>query len=63
VAGSPIRTGGCTVAPLPGCGEDEDAWNLTIVTDTASVTYGDNFYACQKQYASYVATEGLDNLD
>jgi hypothetical protein len=44
------------------CGADKDSWTLTVERSDGTVTYGDDFYACEKQYQNYVAEAGLDAL-
>ncbi len=51
-----------TISGGTGCGADKDSWTFTLEKAGGSRTYGDDFYACQKQYAAYVTTDSLDNL-
>jgi hypothetical protein len=51
-----------TLSAGTSCGEDKNAEVLTVQTATDSTTYGDDFYACLKQYPGYVKSAGLDNL-
>jgi hypothetical protein len=51
-----------TISSAPGCGADKDQQSLTVQTNSDAITYGDDFYACQKQYDAYVATARLDAL-
>ncbi len=51
-----------TISNSTQCGADKDQESLTVQTNSDAITYGDDFYACQKQYASYVVTAGLEHL-
>jgi len=51
-----------TVSDRTSCGADKDRESLTMSTATDSVTYGDDFYACAKQYPRFVASDSLANL-
>jgi hypothetical protein len=44
------------------CGADAPYRNLVVAKSTASITYGDDFYGCQKQYAHYVSSDDLYSL-
>ena len=45
------------------CGADLDLRSLEVVSSAlVSTIYGDDFYACDKQYDLYVEFEGLENL-
>ena len=50
------------ISNASSCGADKDQQSLTVQTSSDTMTYGDDFYACQKQYEAYVATAGLDHL-
>ena len=51
-----------TISNVSSCGADKDQQSLTVQTNSDAITYGDDFYACQKQYDAYVATARLDEL-
>ncbi|MES1165619.1 MAG: hypothetical protein ABUR63_07680, partial [Verrucomicrobiota bacterium] len=51
-----------TVSHATTCGADRDVWALSVQTATATTTYGDDFYVCEKHYPQYVVSESLDNL-
>jgi hypothetical protein len=42
------------------CGADKGSWDLTVTSPDGTLTYGDDFYACQDDYDHFV--EGLDGL-
>ena len=51
-----------TISNASSCGADKDEQSLTVQTSGDAITYGDDFYACLKQYDAYVATARLDAL-
>lgn len=52
-----------TTSAATSCGADLDFRTLTVErANDDFVTYGDDFYACQKEYARYVTSASLDNL-
>jgi len=53
---------GVTVSDRNSCGADKNTEIFTVHTSSDSVTYGDDFYACQHQHASYVTSDSLDHL-
>jgi hypothetical protein len=44
------------------CGADLDARSLEVDSASGQIVYGDDFYACLKQYDHYVETGGLNSL-
>jgi hypothetical protein len=52
-----------TVTNNMSCGADAASRDLSLAKPTASITYGDDFYACLKQYPYYVAYDSLDVLE
>jgi len=51
-----------TISDRVMCGADKPTLTLEIVTPSGSIVYGDDFYACDKQYAQYVISAALDQL-
>ena len=51
-----------TVSDRTECGADLEQRQLVVDSTTGSVTYGDDFYACQPNYPHFVTTASLDNL-
>ncbi len=51
-----------TVSDRMTCGADKPTFALEIVGASGSTLYGDDFYACEKQYAHYVDSGKLDQL-
>ena len=51
-----------TVSNNTTCGADAGQRQLEVDSTTGSVTYGDDFYACERNYPYFVTTESLDNL-
>jgi len=51
-----------TLSDRTTCGADLEQRQLVVESTTGSVTYGDDFYACQPNYPYFVTTESLDNL-
>jgi hypothetical protein len=51
-----------TVSNKTTCGADADQRELTVATATGSLEYGDDFYACDTSYTSFVDSNSLDNL-
>ena len=51
-----------TISDRVMCGADKPNLTLEIVTPSGSTVYGDDFYACDKQYARYVISAALDQL-
>ncbi len=51
-----------TVTGNMNCGADAPSRDLSLAKPGASITYGDDFYACLKQYPHYVASDSLDVL-
>lgn len=51
-----------TVSDKTTCGADAGQRQLEVDSTTGSVTYGDDFYACEPNYPYFVTTESLDNL-
>lgn len=52
-----------TVSGRTSCGADADDRHLTVESATGSLTYGDDFYACQTTYPSFVTFESLNGLE
>jgi hypothetical protein len=44
------------------CGADLDSRSLDVNGTSGSITYGDDFYACEKMYDQYVFSDELANL-
>jgi hypothetical protein len=57
VAASAVKVSNVTT-----CGADLDSRSLDVNGTSGSITYGDDFYACDKLYQHYVQTEPLNNL-
>jgi hypothetical protein len=51
-----------TISDRVMCGADKPNLTLEIVTPSGSTVYGDDFYACDKQYGQYVISAALDQL-
>ncbi len=51
-----------TVSDRTICGADLEQRQLAVDSTTGSLTYGDDFYACQPNYPAFVTTASLDNL-
>ena len=51
-----------TVSNKTSCGADAGQRQLEVDSTTGSVTYGDDFYACEPNYPQFVTTQSLDNL-
>jgi hypothetical protein len=51
-----------TVSDRTVCGADLWRRHLVVDSPAGSVTYGDDFYACQPDYPYFVTTESLNNL-
>jgi hypothetical protein len=49
-----------TVSTANSCGADKNTLELRVLSGSESQTYGDDFYACSKTYAHYVASDKLD---
>ncbi|HEY6476055.1 MAG TPA: hypothetical protein VI456_05695 [Polyangia bacterium] len=52
-----------TVSDGNGCGADAPSRNLVVAKSSASITYGDDFYICLKQYSQYVSYDDLYQLE
>ena len=50
-----------TVSDRMNCGADLDARTLSVQTPSGKVVYGDDFYACNKQFEHYVIFEQLQS--
>jgi hypothetical protein len=50
------------VSGRTSCGADKPTLNLEVDTSSSSALYGDDFYACDKQYQHYVISSALDQL-
>jgi hypothetical protein len=50
------------VSSVTTCGADLDSRTLEVDGTSGAITYGDDFYACDKQYEHYVLTSPLSNL-
>jgi len=44
------------------CGADKPSVTLEVATQSDSIVYGDDFYACLKTYEHYVSSGALDQL-
>ena len=44
------------------CGADKPNWTIELASATASLIYGDDFYACQMMFDHYVESDGLSAL-
>jgi hypothetical protein len=62
LASAKAALGAVTVSAGTGCGADKESLTLEILSSSGNVVYGDDFYACEKQYAHYVTSASLDNL-
>jgi hypothetical protein len=51
-----------TVSDATSCGSDKNDESLTTATASQTITYGDDFYACHKEFDQYVTTSSLDQL-
>jgi hypothetical protein len=51
-----------TVSDGTGCGADKDQWVFAVQSPSDTVTYGEDFYACNTQYPRYVTTTSLESL-
>lgn len=51
-----------TVTDDSKCGADAPSRNLIVAKPAASITYGDDFYGCLKQYGQYVSYDDLYSL-
>jgi hypothetical protein len=51
-----------TVTDGTDCGADAPSRNLAVAKSTASITYGDDFYGCEKLFAHYVSSDDLYHL-
>lgn len=51
-----------TVSNQTPCGADLDYRSLEVDSTSGSIIYGDDFYACEKQFAQYVDNVGLQAL-
>ena len=54
---------GVKVSGKTNCGADADHRELTVVSADGSLTYGDDFYACQATYQHFVTFDSLSNLE
>jgi hypothetical protein len=52
-----------TVTDNSKCGADAASRNLVVAKPAASITYGDDFYGCLKQYDHYVSSDDLYTLE
>jgi len=50
---------GVTVTDDSKCGADAPSRNLVVAKAAASITYGDDFYGCLKQYEHYASYDNL----
>ena len=50
------------VSSVTSCGADLDSRTLEVDGTSGTITYGDDFYACNKLYERYVLTAPLSNL-
>jgi hypothetical protein len=51
-----------TVSDRTICGADLERRHLVVDSPNGSVSYGDDFYACQPDYPYFVTTASLNNL-
>jgi hypothetical protein len=54
---------GVKVSGKTSCGADADQRELTVVSTAGSLTYGDDFYACQTIHQHFVTFDSLSNLE
>lgn len=50
------------VSNVTTCGADLDSRSLVVEGTAGSITYGDDFYACEKLFDQYVHTAQLESL-
>jgi hypothetical protein len=50
------------VTSTNNCGADKPSLTLEVATQSDSIVYGDDFYACLKTYEHYVGSGALDEL-
>lgn len=57
-----MALGAVRVSGRTACGADKDRRAIVLGTSSGSLTYGDDFYACDMQYLAYADTDALDLL-
>jgi hypothetical protein len=51
-----------TISDGDTCGADLDSRQITVTSNGVTTIYGDDFYACSKQYGRYVTSQSLAQL-